>query len=228
MEHPVKLYISIILFWFIARGSICVDRNHYDNCGNSRVDTTLLQVDIPNQQAVNHVLDTINIYSKISDNIQTVAGETFTYPFNSMNMYLQTYKVTPSGSAYVLNYANINFNYFVNTGIFQNTGSLGLNVLFQRNEPFNTADVSFVAGDTGLYLITSTFSTGYYNEGGIQFYRANDYCNRYTGIPVIPETKQNKQYWDSLGITTLTLANSSNAVVASKADKNYLFVKVNP
>jgi hypothetical protein len=174
------------------------------------------------------VLDTINIYSKISDNIQTVAGETFIYPFNSMNMYLQTYKVTPSGSAFVLNYANINFNYFVNTGIFQNTGSLGLNVLFQRNEPFNTADVSFVAGDTGLYLITCKFSSSYYEDGNIQFYRANDYCNRFTGIPVIPEIKQNNQYWDSLGITTLTLANSGNAVVASKADRNYLFIKVNP
>ncbi|MEO7523247.1 MAG: hypothetical protein ABIT58_04095 [Ferruginibacter sp.] len=226
MKHPLKLYITVILLWFVARGSMC-GGPRLENCGDYISDTTLLSARITNPAPVNHVLDTVNIFSRISDTLHALSGTTLITDINMLGINLQAYKVIPAGSAFVLNYANIEFNYLITKGIIQNSGGSGNAILYERTQPYNTIDISLVAGYTGLYLIKVEANSGYSGSGYAQFYDANNYCHSFFGEIEIPVTNQNRQYWDSLGITTLTLANSV-AYSINKPDKNYFFVNILP
>ncbi|MFT3910374.1 MAG: hypothetical protein QM737_13200 [Ferruginibacter sp.] len=226
MKHPVKLYISIILLWFIVRGSVCVGPRP-NGCDDYKTDTTLLSSVITNAAPLNHILDTVNLFSSISDTLHALSGATMISDINNLALNIQAYKVVSVGAGFVLNYANIEFNYLVNTGTIQNSGGTGINILFERNQPYNTAGISFVPGYAGLYLIKTEANNGYSGYGYAQFYSGTNYCNSFIGEFEIPEADQNKQYWDSLGITSLALENSSSYLI-NKTDRDYFFVKVNP
>jgi hypothetical protein len=43
----------------------------------------------------------------------------------------------------------------------------------------------------------------------------------------IPTSQQQKQYWDSLGVSVLRLNGNYNQEIAKKSDMNYFFVRVN-
>jgi hypothetical protein len=60
------------------------------------------------------------------------------------------------------------------------------------------------------------------------FFDSRNPCSQYFGYTNISSTEQQRQFWDSIGTTTLRLAGSNGQVVANKQDRNYFFVKIEP
>ena len=226
MNNSNRLYIVIILCWFISQGITCDRGRGIVNCPNFKMDTVSIPFDIVNQAAMCHIQDTIKIFSKISDTIISRSAVSFVTPVNKVFAYIQTYKVVPWGTSYGLNYANNEFNYFISTGTFQNVGQAGYNIMYERSEPYNTAALSVNPGDSGLYIFTVWLENESYGSS-LDFYNGNDHCTAFRGIPNIGVLKQNRQYWDSLGVSSLTLINSGAGPI-NKNDENYFFVKVVP
>lgn len=226
MNTGKRLYLGLIMCWLLCQGILCEHLNEPDNCPVFRSDTTSMPFDVVNQSTTFHLQDTIRLFSRISDSIITRKGESFVTPLNPVFAHIETYRIVPWGASYGLNYANNEFNFFANTGIFQNVALPGYDVLFERNQPFNNLALSVAPGDSGLYLFTVWLQDANYG-GTLDFSKGNDLCTDYLGIPVINIQKQNRQYWDSLGITEIGLINST-APNINKRDENYFFVKVEP
>ena len=224
MSYSKRLYIVLILCWFISQGILCEHVGGTDNCSNYKIDTVSLSFRVVNPSVTYHLHDTIKLFSKISDTINSRSGESFITPVNVVFAYIQSYKVVPSGSGYGINYANNEFNYIADTGTFQNIGLPGYDILYDRNEPYNTAALSVIPGNSGLYVFTVWLQNESYG-GAEDFFKGNDRCIAYRGIPTIAMPGQNGQYWDSLGVSSLALINSG-AVPVNKTDENYFFVKV--
>jgi hypothetical protein len=187
-------------------------------------DTAILRFEVPENNGAFEVLDSIRILSSVSDTIKTVQGKVFLSPFSSMNANIQAYKVVTINNSSALNYANVEFNIIVNDGMLENSPSQGYTFLYRRTQPFNRLNVSFVPGFRGLYLFVFR-NTSYF---GLNIKEPNNDCAYYNPISFMDETRQQKQYWDSLGgISSLRLAGSNSFVVANKADRNYFFVRVN-
>ena len=133
----------------------------------------------------------------------------------------EAYKVVNNGSGAILNYANIEFNPLVFEGQFQNFYSQGYGFLYNRNEPYNFLKGGLVAGRSGLYLCTVNTNNNYYE---FVIYQT---CSQYKLFNYIPPIQQQKQYWDSLGVSVLRLNGNYNQEIAKKSDFNYFFVRVN-
>lgn len=185
-------------------------------------DTAILRLEVPGNNGAFEVLDSIHVLSSISDTIKTVQGKVFLSPFSSLNANIQAFKVVTANNSSALNYANVEFNMIVNDGMLENSPSQGYTFLYRRSQPFNRLSVSFVPGFRGLYLFVVS-NTSYF-----EITEPNNDCAYYAPLSFIDETRQQRQYWDSLGgITSLRLAGSNSFVVANKADRNYFFVRVN-
>lgn len=191
-------------------------------CDVYTLDTAILNISLPSNNGVYEVLDTVHFLSAVSDTIRSVKGKEFQSPINTLNANIQVYKVVTTNNNSILNYANIEFNPIVNDGSFENNSSLGYSFLYRRISPFNRLDVSFVAGFRGLYLFVIRNSSNF----GSSIKEPNNDCASYFPVCFINESQQQKQYWDSLGISSLRLAGNNSFTVANKDDKNYFFVKV--
>ena len=207
----------------VAQSTTCGRPNPYNNCGTYKNDSVYLNMAVTNQAATFTLADTIKVFSKISDTISPIMSSGFVYPLSSVVANVLIYKLVPVGNSYQLNYANIEFNVQVQTGLFQNSQYLGYNLLFNRNQPFNNLQFTLKPGVPGLYVVVVNKSDYDY---GATIRNPNDNCVNFKNIFRFKDAEQNLQYWNTLGLTTLTLSSSSNYIVVSKNDKNYFFIKV--
>ena len=223
----MKYFITvIILAVFIFSSGFQCGRNRFDNCPDgNQIDTVYSTISILNSSNVYRVGDSIKFYSKISDSIKTAKNASFIYDRNAFYASFQPYKVVNNNGINELVYANIEFNSLVSVGQFQNYPYGGYNFLYQRLQPNNILKVSFVVGKPGLYI----FSLKDDNYSGANYIRRdNNFCNTYPNAFSFSELDQRRNYWDSLGISSISLAKTSGYRVANKADKNYVFIKVIP
>jgi hypothetical protein len=151
----------------------------------------------------------------------------FTTALEQLYLNVQPYQVITSTSLPQLQYANIEFNPVIKEGLLQPSPYIGYNFLYKRVTPQNTLKIGFVAGRTGLYVMSLTNSR--YSSGGMfTLYKANDYCTTYWGITTIPANEQNKNYWDSLGVTAVSLPTNYGNTVITKAMYNYFYFRIIP
>jgi len=174
--------------------------------------------------------DTIRFESVINDTIRTQQGRTFIQEMGYPSLQLQGYRVVegPTGAPTLI-YANIEFNPLVQEGQFVNYYGTGIGLLYNRQAPYNKLRASLVPGRPGLYLITIR-SNNY-----IDYYRPEDGSNSpdRTCVSMISgyalsDFSSQLNYWDSLGVTSLTLQGDGYNVLARKEERNYFFVQVNP
>jgi hypothetical protein len=221
------IILGFVLTILFSPGFQCGRDNIYDNCPNGQqTDTVYTQMSILNASTVYRIGDTIKFSSKVNDSINSSKGASFIHNRNAFNASIQPYRVVNNGGLNELVYANIEFNPIVHIGQFQNYPYNGYNFLYQRLQPYNTLQVSFVAGRAGLYIFNLLSGDNY--SGANYIHRNNDYCTGYPNAFAFPISNQNVNYWDGLGISSISLANTNNYRVANKTDKNYVFVKVIP
>lgn len=229
MKNGIAIFAVLLFYTIITPGFQCGDRGP-DICNNITYDSIPLTFEVYNNNHTFQVLDTINMSSIISDTFHSSSGANPILPSSTMYASIQPYKVVNLSSGPQLNYANIEFNPLVTEGYFQSNTyqSSGFNFLYNRVEPYNRLSPSLIIGSPGLYLIKIAVSNYnyFYSENFNSFYDSRNPCNRYVGICTILNTSQQKQYWDSLGTTSLRLANSNAQIIANKEDRNYFFVKV--
>ncbi len=216
-------FFSIICFYMIVTPAFQCGDPYNDVCPTYTQDTAKISFNVNNNNHQFRVLDTIQFSSFISDTIQTVKGNSFISPLNTLSCNMQAYKVVDNGSGPILNYANIEFNPLVIEGQFQNYPNQGISLLYNRIEPLNRLRGSLVAGTKGLYLITVGANNSYYS---FYIYESNNPCTQYKGLSYIPEAQQQRQYWDSLGTSVLRLSGANDQVISNKSDGNYFFIKV--
>jgi len=216
------LFIVVVGFYMVFTPAFqCGDRGPENDCTNYVSDTVLIPMEISNHLNSINIYDTIKFSSKVNDTLQPRNTSQFVYPFTALNSNIQAYKVVNNGSGAILNYANIEFNPLVFEGQFQNYANQGYGFLYNRNEPNNFLKGGLVAGRSGLYLCTVNTNNNYYE---FVIYQT---CSQYKLFNYIPPTQQQKQYWDSLGVSVLRLNGNYNQEIAKKSDFNYFFVRVN-
>ncbi len=216
------LFIVVIGFYMIVTPAFhCGGYNPRENCTNYTTDTVLLPMEISNHLNGINIYDTIKFSSSVNDTIQPRNSNKFVYPFTALNSNIQAYKVVNNGSGPTLNYANIEFNPLVFEGQFQYYSNQGFGFLYNRNEPFNYLKGGLVAGRSGLYLCTVNINN-YYE--GFSIYQS---CSEYKLVNYVNPIQQQKQYWDSLGVSVLRLNGNYNQDIAKKSDLNYFFVRIN-
>lgn len=225
MKQSTLIIICCLLYGIITPAFHCGDPRPYD-CGGSETDSTTMNLLVVNPAATFHVNDSIRIFSKISDTLNGPQGRKVTTDIPYLSLKINPFKVVMNGSLAQLNYATNEFNATVETGAFENYGGTGFQVLYQRLQPHNTLAATLIPGHTGLYLIQMGLGSYSYSEDA-NFYITTDPCTIYKGILTVPVASQQKHYWDSLSVSTLSLT-SGGFVVADKRDKNYFFVNVIP
>ncbi|MEJ7627465.1 MAG: hypothetical protein WKF35_11420 [Ferruginibacter sp.] len=224
MKQVFLITIVALSYLIITPAFQCGDRPT-DNCPSYRTDTVLLPFFVTNSSSSYRVNDTIRLFSRVSDTLVTAGGSNFITALPSLHAGINVYKVI-SNPFPQLNFANNQFNALVNTGTFQNTGSTGFEILYLRNDPVNILSASLIPGQPGLYLVTVYLSRYSYAIGNdLDLYEPNNYCTSYKGIVTIPVVQQQRQYWDSIGTTSLNLANSNYNFIMKK-NTNYFFIKV--
>ncbi len=218
--------------WFLVLAVLCVymivtpafqcgNRGPENDCTNYVSDTVFIPMEISKHFNNINIYDTIKFSSTVTDTLKPINSSQFVYPFTALNSNIQAYKVVSNGSGAILNYANIEFNPLVYEGQFQSYSNQGYGFLYNRNEPNNFLKGGLVAGRSGLYLCTVNTNNNYYE---FVIYQT---CSQYKMLNYIPPSQQQKQYWDSLGVSVLRLNGNYNQEIAKKSDMNYFFVHVN-
>ena len=226
----LKLVTVIILFFSIVLQSFQCGRPIDPNCTTRTQDTVLLNSTIINSKAVYHIGDTVWIGSIVSDNLTPLSGAAaFNIEFTQLFLTIQPYSIKTNPTLPELQYANIEFNPVVSEGQLQSNGYGGYNFLYKRTTGSNSLKVGFIAGRTGLYAMDCVNDRYYYNGGSnFAIYKPNDYCNTYWGITNFSPVVQNRNYWDSIGVTAVSLAPNYGSVTISKNERNYFLFKVIP
>ncbi len=205
----------------------CGRDNYLNSCPNGYVqDTIYSSVSILNNVSVYHIGDTIKLFCNVNDSIKSAGGRNFVYSRNSFYTNVQPYKVINNNGVYEVDYANIEFNPFLSIGKYtSNPYYSGYSYFFNRNQPYNTLKVSFIAGRTGLYIFKLGENNSY---GNSQVNFNNDYCIGFPDVFSFSQSVQNKNYWDTLGISSISLTNAFNGQykIANKDARNYFFAKV--
>lgn len=223
-KYNLATFILLAFIWVTTQSVNCRRPRPYENCGNYRQDSVYFKIDVSNQAATFTLADSISISSRISDTIAPVMSSSFIYPLTNVGAVVQVYKVVPAGGSYQLNFANIEFNINIQTGTYQPYQGLGYNLLYTRNQPSNALQFSLKPGVVGLYVVVVNKS---YNNYASSIRNPNDDCVSFTNNFSFPAAKQNLQYWNTLGLTSIALSNSNFYINVNKNDKNYFFVKIN-
>ena len=224
-----KLLIAALLFSYVVLKSNACGVNNYDKCTTRQQDTLLLNSSIISSKPVYHIGDTIWIGGTISDNFSPLSGAaSFTLELNQLFLSVQPYSIKNNPSLPELQFANIEFNPFVEDGQLQNNGYGGYNFLYKRTSGLNTLKIGFIAGRTGLYIMHCNNDRYYYSNSNFYLYQPNDYCTTYTGISNFLPVQQNKNYWDSIGVAAVSLTPTYGSTTISKNMRNYFFFKVIP
>ncbi len=224
-KYNIAIVFLLAFLWITTQSVNCRRPIINDSCSTYKNDSVYFKIDVTNQTSTFALVDTIKIYSKISDNITPLVSSGFVFPLNSLSTTVQIYKVVPIGSTYQLNYANVEFNLNIQTGTINPYQGIGYNLVYNRNQPNNELSLTLKPGVVGLYAVV--FDRSYYNyDSNIR--NPNDNCVSFTNVFTFNTTNQNLQYWNTLGTSTLNLANSNGNFKINKNDKNYFFVKVIP
>jgi hypothetical protein len=221
------IFLGFTLIIVFSPGFQC-GRNNRDACINGRqTDTVYTNFTISNYSNVYHIGDSIKFSCKVNDSINSSKGASFTHNRNIFSAKFQPYKVVNNSGLSQLIYANNEFNVLASIGQLQNNGYAGYDFIFQRFQPYNSLQVTFVAGRVGLYLFSlKDDGNAYYGTNYVQ--KDNDICTGYPNSFAFPVVQQQANYWDTLGVSRITLTNASNYAVADKPEKNYAFIKVIP
>ena len=227
MNSKTLTAFALLVFIF-SQGFQC-GGGALNNCVVHNEDSVALNVSVANSNSVYHLNDTIWINSSVSDNFSTLSGSgSLTTELNQLYLTVQPFQVINSTSLPQLQFANIEFNPVVNEGMLQygiyNTGYV---FLYRRTTALNTLKIGFVAGRTGLYVI-SAYNGKYISDGSFTLIKGTDYCTLYPGITTFPPAEQNKNYWDTLGVTTVSLPPNYGYKVISKSMHSYFFFRVIP
>jgi hypothetical protein len=220
-----RLIISLVILFYIivTPGFHCGDRP--DPCPNYTVDTIHFNFNTNNLNGHINNYDTLYFTSIVNDTITTTSNNTSVSQINYLASHIQAYKVIENSNARTLNYANIEFNPIVIEGQFQNGPTQGINIMYNRIEPYNRLKAALVAGRPGLYLISFSNADSYY--GYYNYMNESNHCTSYITKNIIPRAQQQIQYWDSLGTTSLYLSGNSSYEIANKNGSDYFFVRVN-
>lgn len=224
MKYSFLVIISCLIYGIITPAFRCGTPPLA--CDNYENDTTVMNLTVINPAATFHVNDSIRIYSRISDTLNGHQGKKVVSDISYLSLKINPFKVFMNGSVAQMNYATNEFNATVETGAFENYGGTGFQVLYQRQQPYNTMSATLIPGHTGLYLIQTKLGN-YSSPENVHFYVTGDPCTSYVGFLAIPGASQQKQYWDSLNVSTLTLANGSY-IYTNRNDSDYFFVNVIP
>jgi hypothetical protein len=221
------LTILLALICFVMTQSFQCGRG-IARCDNYRNDTVLLHASIANPALEYHLYDTIWLTSTVNDNFSPVSGSpaSFTKAIDQLNFSVVPYSINTTGALPVMQYAYIEFNPVVREGSLQTPGYYGYNYIFRRLAPNNTLQAGLVAGRTGLYIID--LAHGNYYGSSFQINNGNDYCTSYTGMSVLPIAQQNRNYWTTLGVTSISMAPNYGGKTISLSSSNYFIIKVIP
>ena len=218
------IFSLVMLFYIIFTPGFHCGEPPIDRCTNYTVDTIHFNFNTNNVTGQINNYDTLYFTSVVNDTITTTSNNTFVSHINYLASHLQAYRVVDNGSGRTLNYANVEFNPLVIEGLFQNGPTQGINILYNRVEPYNRLKAALVAGRPGLYLISFNNADSYYGYTG--YYNESAQCTNYITKNIIPRAQQQIQYWDSLGTTSLYLSGNPSNEVANKNGRDYFFVKV--
>ena len=222
-----KLLVLLFILLTLLESFQC-GRDRYSNCANFKNDTLLFNCKIPVASAVYHIGDTIMLESMISDNFTPLSGNpSFTRELNQLNFNVQPFVVKNTNTLPELQYANVEFNPFVREGQLQNIGIGGYVFLYKRLTALNSLKIGLIAGRSGLYVLQCRNSQ-YSYDNDITIYNQADACTTYRGVTNFLPAEQNRNYWDSVGVTALSLAPNYGNTTIAKSMRNYFFFKVVP
>lgn len=174
--------------------------------------------------------DTIYFESVLNDTIKTRQGRTFVRSMGYPSLQLQGYRIIdgPTGSP-TLNYANIEFNPLVQEGQFVNYFGTGIGLLYNRQAPYHNLKAALVPGRPGLYLFSVRSNYNFDLRSSDHGSSSPDReCVSILSGYTLSDISSQSHYWDSLGVTSLTLQGDGYNVVAKKENSDYFFVRVNP
>lgn len=225
-----KGLIIAVLFAFITLNSFQCGKNISDPCTKRSTDTVLLNHSFANMRAIFKIGDTVKIEALISDNLPALSGNiTLSAPLNQLYLKIQPYSIIKNSSLPELQYANIEFNPYVEEGQLVNSSNGGYNYLYKRAAGTNSLKIGFIAGRPGLYAFDlSNDRYSYMIGGGLALYASGDNCTTYWGVSNFNRQSQNLQYWDSLGVSAVSLSPNYGFGSISKNNRNYFLVKVIP
>lgn len=198
----------------------------YDNiCDTYQTDTAINILGVTNFNLPVKVHDTLKILSIVNDTIHSLGGDVFipAQSYGDKLFSFQAYKVVTGNGGPMLDYANIEFNPIVIEGSFPNYSNNGNILLYTRVAPYNRLQFGLITSQPGLYLITTQGQTNYGS-----YRNPAKPCTSYPEKYYFPETQQQKNYWDSLGVNALKLRGSNNYTIKTKQERDYIFLKVNP
>lgn len=223
------LFIAAFFAWITLNSFQC-GKNVTDPCPQSKTDTILLNHSFSNLKAIFKIGDTIKIDAAISDNLPTVTGNvSLSAPLNTLYLKVQPYSIIKNSTLPELQYANIEFNPYVSDGQLVNSSNGGYNYLYRRSNNVNSLKIGFIAGRAGLYIFElNNDRYAYMISGNMPLYAVGDNCTTYWGVSNFNKASQNLQYWDSLGVSTVSFSSTYGSGSVSKNNRNYFIFKVIP
>lgn len=223
-----KIFIVIAGAIIVLFQSFRCVREPLNQCSVFKQDSVLLNVSVTNSNLVYHIGDTILVNSTISDNLIPVSGTgSFTVSLDQLYLNVQPFSVVITSGVPQLQYANNEFDPVVTQGTLQNSAYSGYNFLYVRANSLNSLKIGFVAGRTGLYIM-ETMNQQYSLNYPAIFNKPGDQCTSYPGISSFPETEQNKNYWNTLGLNAISLPPNYGSVSITKDMKNYFIFEIVP
>ena len=165
--------------------------------------------------------DTLQLHATISDSIRTSNQLSFIEPLTTFACTIQPYKVMMNNGSPILQYATIEFNPVLYQGQYDVSSNNGFGFIFNRLQPYNLLHSGFVAGRPGLYLFKIQSRPNYYYEN---MYINGYPCTQFRTSSSIDEPAQGKQYWTTLGTTSLRLLGGGVNPIVNSDDRDYFFV----
>ncbi|MEY4702760.1 MAG: hypothetical protein RIR96_657 [Bacteroidota bacterium] len=225
MKNAIRLFIGLFLITLITQNFQC-GRNPRRLCDEYIRDTIYAPFDISTSGAQTiSVLDTLFLTCRLNDTIRSLNGLRFIKKIENATVAVQGYKVVDQGGSYGLNYANIEFNPIVIKGQFRNGIYSGINLLYERIQPYNDVKLGLVAGQPGLYLFTVQSFANYY-EGDL-FIEGND-CTSFHLLNKLNQSENQSFNWNNLGIQGLELIGYPGYEISNRNNPNHFFVRVLP
>lgn len=227
-KQPIGWIAFIVACTIISPSYKC--REYPEPCDRYVSDTLSLHFNVDQGDGSFQPFDTIHFLSVLNDTMRSNQGRNYIYNYGSPSLQIQCYKVVegPSDNP-VLVYANIEFNPLVSEGQFLNYYGQGTNLMYNRQIPYSRLRGAFVPGRPGLYLFVVR-PNNYYNDYLFSYADPNgpreciNYFSKYTLTPA----ERLSNYWDTLGVTALTLQGDGYNVIAQKNESNHFFIHINP
>jgi hypothetical protein len=226
MKNSIKVFFGLFIISLITQNFKC-GRSPYRLCGEYNKDTVFapFNISISDTQSI-RVFDTLFLTCQLNDTMKSKNGLRFIKKTETANIAVQGYKVVDQGGSYGLNYANIEFNPVVIKGRFNNGYYFpGINLLYERNQPYNDVKLGLVAGQPGLYLFTVQSFANYY-EGDL--YIDGNECTSFHLLNKLNQTENQSFNWGNLGVQGLELIGSSGYTIANRNNPNHFFLRVLP